>query len=149
MSDLQVNDRVAYSDNRSNRTGIIIETNFDEPGVAAGQWPKRARIKWDDNRPRTWIKASALVKLKPLRTEETPLSEAELVAYQVLVLTLKKTGIYGITIRDLDPTPANIKKFLGEILEQFEKRPREALEAVGFFDLPKFLNARNGAEKMG
>lgn len=45
------NDRVEYTDEHGTRKGTIIELN-DET--------QRARIKWDEKRPRTWIRYSAL-----------------------------------------------------------------------------------------
>lgn len=60
---IDINDRVYYEDKRSTRTGTVIETNYDEPMVAAGTAYKRARIVWDDKRPRTWIRISALKKI--------------------------------------------------------------------------------------
>lgn len=54
MEELQVEDKVSYWDGRHNRTGVVIEIKPDGT---------RARIKWDDNRPRTWIRVGALVKL--------------------------------------------------------------------------------------
>lgn len=52
--ELNVDDHVSYYDGRHTRKGVIIEINSDKT---------RARIKWDDNRPRTWIRVSALVKI--------------------------------------------------------------------------------------
>jgi hypothetical protein len=51
---LKVQDKVSYWDGRTTRTGEIIEMNTDNT---------RARIRWDDNRPRTWIRVTALTKI--------------------------------------------------------------------------------------
>ena len=75
------------------------------------------------------------------------ITEQELRAFQVLLLTIPEKQLLGIAIRQLDPTPENVKCFLNELLQQFKGAPAATLETVGFFDLPKFLN--NGAEKMG
>lgn len=79
--------------------------------------------------------------------ETTEITQAELKAFQVLLLTIPENKMLGIAIRQLDPTPANVRRFINEILHDFEQAPAAALQTVGFFDLPKFLN--NGAEKMG
>lgn len=72
------------------------------------------------------------------------LSIAEKQAFKVLKLTIPKTQLLGITIKQLDKTPENIKRFLDELLWQFEAAPAATFETVGFFDLPKFLNQRHG-----
>jgi hypothetical protein len=57
MTKLELNDKIEYRDTGRHsrlRTGYIIEFNTDR---------SRARIKWTDNRPRTWIRVSALVKV--------------------------------------------------------------------------------------
>lgn len=77
------------------------------------------------------------------------LTQAELKAFQVLLLTIPENNLLGITIRQLEPTPKNVKRFLNELLQHFAGAPAATFETVGFFDLPKFLNERNGAEKMG
>jgi len=48
--------------------------------------------------------------------------------------------LLGIALRQLDPTPEIIRSFLDELLWQFNAAPAATFEAVGFFDLPKFLN---------
>lgn len=73
------------------------------------------------------------------------LTSAEKQAFKVLKLTIEPKKLLGITIKQLDPTPENVKGFLDEILWQFNAAPLATFEAVGFFDLPKFLNTRNGA----
>jgi hypothetical protein len=70
----------------------------------------------------------------------TELTPNELKAFQVLLLTIPENKLLGITIKQLDPTPENIKRFLNELLQQFEGAPAATLQTVGFFDLPKFLN---------
>lgn len=77
------------------------------------------------------------------------LTKAEKQAFKVLKLTIDPKKLLGITIKQLDPTPENIRQFLNEVLQQFAGSPAATFQAVGFFDLPKFLNARNGAEKVG
>lgn len=67
------------------------------------------------------------------------LSKAEKQAFKVLKLTINPKKLLGITIKELDPTPENIKAFLNELLQQFAGNPNATFEAVGFFDLPKFL----------
>lgn len=61
--EISVGDRVSYQDSRSVRKGTVIEVNYDWPGVRSGASSKRARVKWDDNRPRTWIRVIALTKI--------------------------------------------------------------------------------------
>jgi hypothetical protein len=43
---ITIGSKVAYTDSRTSRKGTVIEVN---------EQTHRARIKWDDNRPRTWI----------------------------------------------------------------------------------------------
>lgn len=68
------------------------------------------------------------------------ITQAELKAFQVLLLTIPENQLLGIAIRQLNPTPANVKRFLNELLQQFSGAPTATFETVGFFDLPKFLN---------
>lgn len=68
------------------------------------------------------------------------LTKAEKQAFKILKLTIDPKKLLGITIAQLDPTPENIRRFLNELLWQFEAAPAATFETVGFFDLPKFLN---------
>jgi hypothetical protein len=70
------------------------------------------------------------------------LSSAEKQAFKILKLTINPKKLLGITIKQLDPTPENVKAFLNELLQQFAGSPSATMQAVGFFDLPKFLNDR-------
>lgn len=69
------------------------------------------------------------------------ITQAELKAFQILFLTIPENKLLGIVIRQLDPAPANMRAFLKEVLCQFELAPAATFKAVGFFDLPKFLNS--------
>jgi hypothetical protein len=71
------------------------------------------------------------------------LSKAEKQAFKILKLAIDPKKLLGITLAQLDPTPENKRRFLDEILWQFNAAPDATLEAVGFFDLPKFLNSRS------
>lgn len=70
------------------------------------------------------------------------LTNAEIQAFEVLKITIDPQKLLGITINQLDPTPEKVRQFLDELLWQFNAAPAATLQAVGFFDLPKFLNAR-------
>lgn len=76
----------------------------------------------------------------PIPTERTELTDLEFKAFQVLFFTIPEKQLLGIALRQLDPTPENIRCFLDELLWQFNAAPAATFEAVGFFDLPKFLN---------
>lgn len=71
------------------------------------------------------------------------LTDLEFKAFQALFFTIPEKQLLGIALRQLDPTPENIRRFLGEILWQFEAAPAATFEAVGFFNLVKFLNRKS------
>lgn len=54
---LELQDKVEYQDTgkKGKRTGYIIEFDQDH---------SRARIRWTDRRPRTWIRTHALIKVQ-------------------------------------------------------------------------------------
>lgn len=82
MSNLELDDKIEYQDTGRHsrlRTGYIIAFNKD---------CTRARIKWTDNRPRTWIRVQALRKIT-----ETPPSDEQ-----------SSTLIYGCGVDGKIPT---------------------------------------------
>lgn len=53
-----VTDRITYSDSRGTKTGEVIEVKEDG---------SRCRIRWDDNRRRTWIRSTSLTKINTVK----------------------------------------------------------------------------------
>lgn len=116
---------------------LNLKCNYNTDALTADEYLEYENMQreWDDlKRKRDDVKAEAA----------NPLTAQEIKAFQVLLLTIPEKKLLGITIRQLDQSHENIKRFLNELLHQFKVAPAATLQAVGFFDLPKFLNMQHG-----
>lgn len=76
--------------------------------------------------------------------QSVKLSKVEKQAFKVMKITTDRNSVWGRCIENVfnEPTPERIKELFSAICEQWPDNPALMFEILGFFDLPKFLNAR-------